>query len=143
MHPLVLLGVLAAKKVVAYGVYKALARYGLPRAYRRLLEVNKLGTPPGARPRVQRLVKDAFYAPTRLAALLRDHDGRVVYARAVSAAPPALAAALGGLQSALAQGGGPLADAGTALLRALEGRGRPAGGAAHGTRRDDGHHGTG
>jgi len=67
-NPLLLLPFLkavAVKKVGAFGLYHASKSYGFPRVYRRLLEANRLYTPPERRSQVQKSLAQLFRAPSK------------------------------------------------------------------------------
>ena len=70
--PLALVAILAAKKVVAFGIYRAVQRYGVARLYRRVLEANRRVTPAAHRVQVRKHLRSAFAFPEQAAAVLRD-----------------------------------------------------------------------
>lgn len=132
VHPLLL--VLVAKKAVAATVYYGIQRYGVARAYRRSLEA-VAALPAGSRKEARVLVRTAFVAPARLAALLHDPGSLALYGKMVDAlkrAPGALSAAAAALPSpsSLAGGVAPLG----AVLSELEGVAREARGGKGGAR---------
>lgn len=83
VHPFALAGVIVAKKVVAYALYKGIQRYGVGNAYRRVLRLNKQLTPSNQQRKVQSMVKAAFYAPSKIAVLLQDAEGNAFYRKAL------------------------------------------------------------
>lgn len=84
VHPVALAGFIVAKKVVAYGVYKGIQRYGVGNLYRHLLRLNKQMTPVDQQRKVQDMVKAAFYVPTKVGAMLQDAEGRAFYTKALA-----------------------------------------------------------
>jgi hypothetical protein len=123
MHPLLL--VLVAKKAVAATVYYGVQRYGVARAYRRSLEA-VAALPPGSRREARDLVRTAFVAPARLAALLHDPGSLALYGQMVQAlkrAPGALSAAAAALPSLSSLSGG-LAELGAVLREVGERAGK-------------------
>ena len=73
VHPLLFLGLLAAKKSVVYAAYRAGSRYGWPRVYRRVLEYNRAFTPKDQQSGVKSLVKRALHSPEQLADAVKNN----------------------------------------------------------------------
>lgn len=67
----IIVAALAAKKVVAFGLYKWGSNYGWTRVYRRALEANKRYTPPQQQNLVKQSIKTSFLFPTQFSNLLK------------------------------------------------------------------------
>ena len=109
MHPALLVGLLMAKKAVAYSAYRALQKYGFPRAYRRLLEANKQLTPPAHRVAVGRAVRTAFVLPGAAADVIVDNEPARAFLASFARTQAAAAGWTGWTARALAQADTPAA----------------------------------
>ncbi len=121
VHPIALVGLLFVKKAVAYGMYTQLRTYGYARAYRRLLEANKVVTPTTHQVGVRGALRAAFRAPAQAAAHLTASEPT----RALLAHAWQLSASLGGVAGVLARQAAALKP--DALKALLEELGRQAG----------------